>query len=68
MPKELKWLMTVVANSRQFKVSDWFFNRRKDYKDGRFSQVVADTLDVKLGDDLERLKKIRVDKILAPTK
>ncbi|OEL38354.1 hypothetical protein BAE44_0000628, partial [Dichanthelium oligosanthes] len=57
----LKRLMTVVANSRQFKVSDWFINRRKDYKDGRFSHVVADTLDVKLGDDLEKLKKIRVD-------
>ncbi|OEL13453.1 hypothetical protein BAE44_0025528 [Dichanthelium oligosanthes] len=50
MPKELKRLMTVMANSRQFKVSD-----------GRFSQVVADTLDAKLGDDLERLKKIRVN-------
>ncbi|OEL17566.1 hypothetical protein BAE44_0021415, partial [Dichanthelium oligosanthes] len=59
-PKELKWLMTVVANPRQFKVSDWFFNR-KDYKDGGPSGDVTDTLDMKLRDDLERLKKIRVD-------
>ncbi|OEL18380.1 hypothetical protein BAE44_0020601, partial [Dichanthelium oligosanthes] len=57
----LKWLMMAMVNSRQFKVSDWFLNRRKDYKDGRFSKVVIDTHDVKLGDDLERLRKTRVD-------
>ncbi|KAE8782915.1 elongation factor Tu, mitochondrial-like [Hordeum vulgare] len=36
--EEMDRLMTVVANPRQFKVPDWFFNK-KDYKDGRFSQV-----------------------------
>jgi len=49
----------VVANPRQFKVPDWFLNRKKDYKDGKFSQVVSNQLDMKLRDDLERLKKIR---------
>jgi hypothetical protein len=57
-------LMTVVANPRQFKVPDWFLNRKKDYKDGRFSQVVSNALDMKLRDDLERLKKIRYTPIL----
>lgn len=52
-------MMTVVANPRQFKIPDWFLNRQKDYKDGRFSQVVSNQLDMKLRDDLERLKKIR---------
>ncbi|KAG0500776.1 hypothetical protein HPP92_000848 [Vanilla planifolia] len=33
--------------------------RKKDYKDGRYSQVVSNALDMKLRDDLERLKKIR---------
>jgi small subunit ribosomal protein S18e len=58
-PEELERLMTVVANPRQFKVPDWFLNRKKDYKDGRFSQVVSNALDMKLRDDFERLKKIR---------
>jgi small subunit ribosomal protein S18e len=31
---KLKNIMTVVANPRQFKVPDWFLNRKKDYKDG----------------------------------
>jgi hypothetical protein len=36
-PEELEQLMAVVVNPRQFKVLDWFLNR-KDYKDGRFSR------------------------------
>lgn len=56
---EIDNLMTVVANPRQFKVPDWFLNRQKDYKDGGYSQVVSNALDMKLRDDLERLKKIR---------
>ncbi|OIV89224.1 hypothetical protein TanjilG_24392 [Lupinus angustifolius] len=56
---ELDNIMTVVANPRQFKIPDWFLNRKKDYKDGKYSQVVSNALDMKLRDDLERLKKIR---------
>ncbi|OEL22392.1 hypothetical protein BAE44_0016590, partial [Dichanthelium oligosanthes] len=60
-PKELKRLTMIVANPKQFKVSDWFLNRKKDYKVGWFSQIATDTLGAKLRDDLERLKKIRVN-------
>ncbi|OEL15420.1 hypothetical protein BAE44_0023558, partial [Dichanthelium oligosanthes] len=65
-PKKLKrlmkWLITVMANSRQFKVLDWFLNG-KDYEDGRFSQVVSNTLDTKLRDDLHRLKTEDQDRL-----
>uniref|UniRef100_A0A803Q1R5 RNase H type-1 domain-containing protein n=1 Tax=Cannabis sativa TaxID=3483 RepID=A0A803Q1R5_CANSA len=57
--QELDNLMVIVANPRQFKIPDWFLNRKKDYKDGKYSQVVSNALDMKLRDDLERLKKIR---------
>ena len=56
---ELESLMVILSNPRQFKIPDWFLNRKKDHKDGRFSQVVSNGLDMKLRDDLERLKKIR---------
>jgi small subunit ribosomal protein S18e len=56
---ELENLMVIVGNPRQFKIPDWFLNRKKDHKDGRFSQVLSNGLDMKLRDDLERLKKIR---------
>ncbi|KAL5727466.1 ribosomal 40S subunit protein S18B [Ranunculus cassubicifolius] len=42
---ELENLMTIVANPRQFKIPDWFLNRKKDYKDGRYSQVVSNAFD-----------------------
>merc|ERR1712228_535529 len=56
---ELEALMVVISNPRQFKIPDWFLNRQKDIKDGRYSQVISSALDTKLRDDLERLKKMR---------
>ncbi|KAI3924919.1 hypothetical protein MKW98_031170 [Papaver atlanticum] len=53
---ELENLMTIVAIPRQFKIPDWFLNRKKDYKGGRYSQVVSNSFDMKLRDDLKHLK------------
>ena len=56
---ELESLMVIVANPRQFRIPDWFLNRQKDFKDGKYLQLSSNALDTKLRDDLERLKKIR---------
>ena len=56
---ELESLMVIVANPRQFRIPDWFLNRQKNYKDGKYIQQVSNQLDTSLRDDLERLKKIR---------
>merc|ERR1711997_387438 len=40
-------------------IPDWFLNRQRDIKDGKTTQVMANILDNKLREDLERLKKIR---------
>lgn len=56
---ELEGLMVIVANPRTFKIPDWFLNRQKDHKDGRYGQITSSALDTKLREDLERLKKIR---------
>ena len=56
---EVEKLITVMSNPRQYKIPDWFLNRQKDIKDGKYSQVMANALDTKLREDLERLKKIR---------
>ncbi|KTG04850.1 hypothetical protein cypCar_00044569 [Cyprinus carpio] len=52
-------VVTIMQNPRQYKIPDWFLNRQKDIKDGKYSQVLANGLDNKLREDLERLKKIR---------
>ena len=56
---ELESLMVIVSNPRQFRIPDWFLNRQKNYKDGKYLQQVPNQLDTTLRDDLERLKKIR---------
>ncbi|XP_072405824.1 small ribosomal subunit protein uS13 [Chiloscyllium punctatum] len=56
---EVERIITIMQNPRQYKIPDWFLNRQKDVKDGKYSQVLANGLDNKLREDLERLKKIR---------
>jgi len=57
--EEVEKIVTIMNNPRQYKIPDWFLNRQKDIKDGKFSQVLSTNLDNKLREDLERLKKIR---------
>ena len=57
--EEIDQFMVVVSNPRTFKTPDWVLNRRKDFKDGRYGQIISSGLDNKLREDLERLKKIR---------
>ena len=57
--EELEAIMQIVNNPRAYKIPDWFLNRQKDVKDGRYSQLTSSSLDTKLREDIERLKKIR---------
>merc|ERR1719242_794734 len=57
--EEVERIITIMANPRQYKIPDWFLNRQKDIKDGKFSQIMSNGLDNKLREDLERMKKIR---------
>merc|ERR1712071_54663 len=57
--EEVEKVITIMANPRQYKIPDWFLNRQKDIKDGKYGQVTSIQLENKLREDLERLKKIR---------
>ncbi|CAF0707480.1 unnamed protein product [Brachionus calyciflorus] len=57
--EEVDRVINIVCNPRQYKIPDWFLNRQKDVKDGKYSQVTSNGLDNKLREDFERLKKIR---------
>ena len=59
IPFQVERVITVMSNPRQYKIPDYFLNRQKDVKDGRFGQMLSNQLDNKLREDLERLKKIR---------
>ena len=56
---EVEKIGAIIQNQKQFKIPAWFLNRQKDYKTGKYSQAFANTLQQKLREDLERLKKIR---------
>jgi len=56
---ELERLVTIIQNPTQFKIPVWFLNRQRDIVDGKNSQILSNSVDSKLRDDLERLKKIR---------
>lgn len=59
-PSELERIVTIMQNPKAYKIPDWFLNRQKDTKDGKYSQLLSNNLDNKLREDLEHLKKIRV--------
>lgn len=37
---EVERVVTIMQNPRQYKIPDWFLNRQKDHKDGKYSQVI----------------------------
>ena len=45
---QVKKLVTIIQNPRQYRIPDWFLNRQKDVKDGKWSQCVSNGLDNKL--------------------
>lgn len=57
--EELERVVTIMQNPTQYKIPAWFLNRQKDQADGKDYHVLANNLESKLRDDLERLKKIR---------
>ncbi|RHZ50557.1 hypothetical protein Glove_495g20 [Diversispora epigaea] len=57
--EELERIVTIIQNPTQYKIPLWFLNRQKDINDGKYTQVLANSLESKLREDLERLKKIR---------
>lgn len=57
---ELERIVNIMQNPKNYKIPDWFLNRQKDSKDGKYSQLLSNNLDNKLREDLEHLKKIRV--------
>eukprot|EP01027_Heterolobosea_sp_BB2_P027097 GEZU01042310.1.p1 GENE.GEZU01042310.1~~GEZU01042310.1.p1 ORF type:complete len:156 (+),score=68.95 GEZU01042310.1:488-955(+) len=56
---EIEKLVTIIQNPLQFKIPEWFVNRQKDYKTGKSYHITANNLDMKLRDDIERLRKIK---------
>ncbi|KAF0270459.1 hypothetical protein FOG51_01084 [Hanseniaspora uvarum] len=57
--EELERIVRIMQSPTEFKVPAWFLNRQSDVNDGKDYHNLANNLESKLRDDLERLKKIR---------
>ncbi|KAH9055054.1 40s ribosomal protein [Lactarius vividus] len=55
---ELERLVTIIQNPTQFGIPLWFLNRQCDIVDGKTLEILSNSVDSKLRDDLECLKKI----------
>ncbi|KAK2096220.1 ribosomal 40S subunit protein S18B, partial [Saguinus oedipus] len=53
---ELECMITIMQNLCQFKIPNWFLNRQRDVMDVKYRHVLANGLDNKFCEDLERLK------------
>lgn len=57
--EELEKISDVIADPLKYKIPEWFLNRQRDPKSNKTEHASSNTVDIKLRDDLERLKKIR---------
>ncbi|KAG7809310.1 hypothetical protein KL921_003307 [Ogataea angusta] len=57
--EELERIVTIMQNPTQYKIPAWFLNRQADVVDGKDYHVLANNLESKLREDLERLKRMR---------
>lgn len=49
----------MISEPGTYGIPVWFFNRRKDYKEGTDLHISTNILETKIREDLERMKKIR---------
>ncbi len=57
--EELERVVQIMQDPTKYKVPAWFLNRQKDLDDGKDYHVLANNLESKLRDDIEKLKKMR---------
>merc|ERR1711957_1124706 len=56
---EIENVNKILANPTDWGVPKWFLNRQSDPREGTASQLIANQVDTKLREDLERLKKMK---------
>ena len=57
--EEMERVTDIIADPMKYKIPAWFLNRQRDPKTGKTEHVTSNMVDVKVRDDLERMKKIR---------
>ena len=57
-PTEVEKISDVISDPLKYKIPTWFLNRQRDIKNGKTEQLLSNAVDIKLREDLERMKKM----------
>ena len=57
-PEEVEKISDVIADPLKYKIPAWFLNRQRDIKTGKTEHITSNSVDIKLREDLERMKKM----------
>jgi small subunit ribosomal protein S18e len=60
--EQLEKIVDVCSNPLNYSIPEWFLNRKRDPKEGKSSQMIANGIDTKLRDDLEKMKRMKLHK------
>ena len=62
--EEMKKIIDIISKPLEYDLPQWVVNRKKDLKDGSYTQQVANGWDTKIREDLEKMKKLNYIKVL----
>ena len=57
--KECEDIEKCMLHPEEYGMPEYLFNRKHDYKSGKYIHVVSNELDTRLREDLERMKKVK---------
>jgi len=56
---EINRLVAIMQNPLDYKIPQWFLNRQKDFKTGKYKQLLGNEIDTANREDFEKMRKIR---------
>lgn len=59
---QIQKVVDICSDPEKYGIPVWFLNRRRDPKDNTNSQQIANGIDTKLREDLEKMKRMRLHK------
>mmetsp|Transcript_10001 Transcript_10001/g.10314 ORF Transcript_10001/g.10314 Transcript_10001/m.10314 type:complete len:156 (-) Transcript_10001:134-601(-) len=60
--EQIEKIVDICNNPLNHGIPQWFLNRKRDPKEGNWTQQIANGIDTKLRDDLEKMKRMRLHK------
>jgi len=60
--EQLEKIVDICNNPLKYSIPEWFLNRKNDPKEGITNQQIANGIDTKLREDLEKMKRMKLHK------